>query len=149
LRFADIGNAENSFKIKSLVSGLFLETWSSVHLRAASSARRSNKKPEGLSTDTKMTVGFGLQAEDAESGIVEPHRKMCSFVALRRGYWRNRQASPVNRTMPGKRVLPTVGANSATTTLKGLGGIGPAFEGKRSSAGSLAQNTRKADNQTI
>jgi hypothetical protein len=37
----------------------------------------------------------------------------------------------------------------ATTTLKGLGGIGPAFEGKRSSAGSLAQNTRKADNQTI
>jgi hypothetical protein len=69
-------------------------------------------KPEGLIADTKVFVGFGLQAEDAETGIVEPHRKMCSFVALRKGYWRNRQASPVNRTMPGKRVLPTVGANS-------------------------------------
>jgi hypothetical protein len=59
------------------------------------------------------------------------------------------KASPVNRTMPGKRVLPTVGANIATTTLKGLGGIGPAFEGKRSSAGSLAWNAETADNQTI
>jgi hypothetical protein len=38
---------------------------------AASSARRSNNKPEGLFTDTKMSVGFGLQAEDAESGIVD------------------------------------------------------------------------------
>jgi hypothetical protein len=33
----------------------------------------SINKPEGLVTDTKMSVGFGLQAEDAESGIVEPH----------------------------------------------------------------------------
>jgi hypothetical protein len=27
-------------------------------------------KPEGLIADTKVFVGFGLQAEDAESGIV-------------------------------------------------------------------------------
>jgi len=106
-------------------------------------------KTRGLFTDTKITVGFGLQAEDADLALLNRTERCAVLSALRKGYWRNRQALPVNRTMPGKRVLPTVAANGATTTLKGLGGIGPAFKGKRSSAGSLAQNTRKADNHTI
>jgi hypothetical protein len=96
-----------------------------------------------------MTAGFGLQAEDADLALLNRTERCADFLRCGRGIGENRQASPVNRTMPGKRVLPTVGANSATTTLKGLGGIGPAFKGKRSSAGRLAQNTRKADNQTI
>ena len=65
------------------------------------------------------------------------------------------KASPVNRTMPGKRVLPTVACEFAATTLKGLGDIRPAFSSafkrisKEVCAGSLAQSARKADNQTI
>jgi hypothetical protein len=35
-----------------------------------------------------MSAGFGLRAEDADLALFEPHLKMCSFVALRRGYWR-------------------------------------------------------------
>jgi hypothetical protein len=96
-----------------------------------------------------MTAGFGLRAEDADLALLNRTEKCAVLLRCGGGIGGNRQASPVNRTMPGKRVLPTVGANTATTTLKGLGGIGPAFEGKRSSAGSLAQNARKADNQTI
>src|ERR1700685_3879614 len=73
------------------------------------------------------------------------HHSVCSFVALWRGRWRCRQAyarTPHHareaRASFRRREFPA-------TTLKGLGGIGPAFpmKRKRSSAGSLAHGYEK------
>jgi hypothetical protein len=46
---------------------------------------------------------------------------VCSFVAPRKGYWRNSQASPGDRTMPGKRVLPFVAQDFRGDCAEGLG----------------------------
>jgi hypothetical protein len=77
--------------------------------------------------DTKITVGFGPQAAALKAGIVGCITLCAVYLRCGRSVWREGQALPVNRTMPGKRVLPTVACEFAATTLKGLGGIRPAF----------------------
>jgi hypothetical protein len=77
--------------------------------------------------DTKITVGYGPQAAAYESGIVDCITLCAVYLRCGRSIWRESQALPVNRTMPGKRVLPTVALNIVATTLKGLGGIRPIF----------------------
>ena len=49
LSAAEMGNAENSFKMKIPCFRSLFETWSTVHLRAASSTRRSNESPTAMS----------------------------------------------------------------------------------------------------
>jgi hypothetical protein len=74
------------------------------------------------------------------------------FVALQRAVAYS-QTMPVHRTMPGKRVLPIVAANSTATTLKGLGGFRPAYDSPRrkvkrsSAAASLATQDRLTTKQ--
>jgi hypothetical protein len=61
---AEMGNAENSFKINPYASGLF-ETWSAVYLRTASPVRRSKiKGPIWLYAPTRRApsaAAFRLQ----------------------------------------------------------------------------------------
>jgi hypothetical protein len=65
--------------------------------------------------DTKITVGFGLQTAETESGIVN------CVTQFAEGLWRVNQELPVRRTMPGKRVLPVVAAEVCGDYAEGLG----------------------------
>jgi hypothetical protein len=72
--------------------------------------------------DTKITVGFGPQAAALQAGIVDCITLCAVYLRCGRSVWREGQALPVNRTMP-----EIVACEIAATTLKGLGGIRPAF----------------------
>ena len=99
----------------------------SARLRPPGDPMKAQLPCRGLPrADTKITVGFGPQAAafDLALGCI----RLCAvYLRCGRSVWREGQALPVNRTMPGKRVLPTVACEFAATTLKGLGGIRPAF----------------------
>ena len=126
-----MGNAENSFKMKIPCFRSLFETWSTVRLRAASSTRRSNESPIALSRCPACRHEDYCRLRPSgccfETGIVGCIRLCAVYLRCGRSVWREGQALPVNRTMPGKRVLPTVACEFAATTLKGLGGIRPAF----------------------
>jgi hypothetical protein len=71
--------------------------------------------------DTKITVGFGPQAAALKAGIVGCITLCAVYLRCGRSVWREGQALPVNRTMPGKRVLPTVACEFAGDYAEGLG----------------------------
>jgi hypothetical protein len=86
-------------------------------------------------TDTKITAGFGLQAAETESDIVDCTTEYAVCRAAERGLGVSGQASLVHRTMPGKRVLPIVAAKFRGDYAEGLG---------RYPTGLVPANRRKA-----
>jgi hypothetical protein len=96
-------------------------------------------------TDTKITVGFGLEAADTESGIISCTALCAVLSRCGGGIWRDSQALPVNRTMPGKRVLPTVAQKFQDDYAEGLGRYWTGFplEKKEVKCRQLSSRTRE------
>ncbi len=128
LSAAEIGNAENSFKIIPCFRSL-AETWSAVHRDTASSVRRYDESPigaprslwtRGPTRRSPSAAAFRLLKLNLTFDDCTTRCAVCR--AAEGGYAvAFSQASPVHRTMPGKRVLPTVAANLRGDYAEGLG----------------------------
>ena len=98
--------------------------------------------------DTKITVGFGPQAAAFDLALWL-HQIMCSLFALRKGCLACKPSIARKPHHAREARASYRRREFAATTLKGLGGIRPAFfsatrrKAKRSSAGSLAQEHEK------
>ncbi len=154
LSVAEIGNAENSFKINPLLP-VSCETWSAVHLRTASPVRRYKIKAR-LAAMRRHEDHRRLRPSGCRNSALMTALRSMRFVALQRGCWRLAKHRPYTAPCQGSACFLPSPRISVATTLKGLGGIRPGFlhadgrKGRRSRhAGSLACEARKADNQTI
>jgi hypothetical protein len=117
LSVAEMGNAENSFKIIPMLPVFWRPGVLFISARLRPSGDTKSMARLAVCADTKSTVGCGLQA--AELALMTASRSMS--LPRCRGAVAFRQASPVHRTMPGKRVLPTVTPNFQGDYAEGLG----------------------------
>jgi hypothetical protein len=153
LSAAEMGNAENSFKIIPMLPVFWRPGVLFISARLRPSGDTKSKARLAVCADTKSIVGCGLQA--AGTGIndcisqyeVVALQRGCGFFARHRPYTAPCQGSAC--FLPSPRI-------SVATALKGLGSIRPGFlhADKRKGrgpvlAGCLACEARKAGNQTI
>jgi hypothetical protein len=64
--------------------------------------------PKSSMAPAQFILRGGNQAADITSGIRMTAPRCVQVLRVAEGYWRDSQASPVHRTMPGKRLLPAV-----------------------------------------